>query len=67
MINLNKNEEARWLCLFEAINIISAKAEMIGEKSESYLKPLPIEKYIKERYPAVFKDLEYENKHNFQE
>lgn len=59
---IDNKEEARWLCLFEAVNIIAAKAEDIGVKSDSYLKPLPIEKYVKERYPAVFKDLEYEDK-----
>ena len=53
-------EEARWMCLFDAVNFISAKAEMIGQKSENYLKPLPIDKYIKERYPAMHKDVEYE-------
>tara|TARA_E500000318_G_scaffold106372_1_gene114298 strand:+ start:11121 stop:11318 length:198 start_codon:yes stop_codon:yes gene_type:complete len=60
MNNLTNEEEARWLCLFDAVNYISAKAEKLGVKSESYLKPLPIEKYVKERYPAVFKDLEFE-------
>ena len=58
----NNEEEARWLCLFEAVNIIAAKAQNIGVKSEPFLKPLPIEKYVKERFPGVFKDLEYEEK-----
>jgi len=60
---LSHEQEARWLCLFEAVNIISAKAENLGIKSDTYLKPLPIEKYVKERYPAVFKDLEFEKKY----
>jgi len=60
MNNLTNEQEARWLCLFDAVNIISAKAELLGQKSETYLKPLPIEKYVKERFPAVFKDLEFE-------
>ena len=62
MNNIKNEEEARWLCLFEAVNIIAAKAENIGVKSDAFLKPLPIEKYVKERFPAVFKDLEYEEK-----
>ena len=60
MNELTNEQEARWICLFEAVNIIAAKAENLGQRSESYLKPLPIEKYVKERFPAVFKDLEYE-------
>jgi len=60
MTNLTDEQEARWLCLFDAVNIISAKAESMGQKSDRFLKPLPIEKYVKERFPAVFKDLEYE-------
>lgn len=60
MNKLTNEEEARWLCLFDAVNFISAKAEMLGQRSDNYLKPLPIEKYVKERFPAVFKDLEYE-------
>jgi len=60
MTNLTDEQEARWLCLFDAVNIISAKAESMGHKSDKFLKPLPIEKYVKERFPAVFKDLEFE-------
>ena len=50
---------ARWLCLFEAVNIISEKAEQMGHKSDC-LKPIPINKYINERYHSVLKDVEYE-------
>ena len=50
---------ARWLCLYEAVNIISEKAEKIGSKDD-YLKPIPISKYITERYPSLLKDLEHE-------
>jgi len=50
---------ARWLCLFEAVNIISNKAEKIGHTTDC-LKPIPINKYIRERYPSVLKDVEYE-------
>jgi hypothetical protein len=50
---------ARWLCLFEAVNIISEKADQIGQGKDC-LKPIPINKYINERYPSVLKDVEYE-------
>ena len=36
---------ARWLCLYEAVNIISEKADKIGHKADC-LKPIPINKYI---------------------
>ena len=52
---------ARWLCLFEAVNIISDKAEQIGHPTDC-LKPIPINKYINERYHSVLKDIEYEYK-----
>lgn len=65
--NFSDEQEARWVCLFEAVNVIAAKATQLGMKSDKFLKPLPIEKYVKERYPAVFKDLEYEKIHGDQE
>ena len=53
---------ARWLCLYEAVNIISDKAEKSGYNKDC-LKPIPINKYINERYHSVLKDIEYEYKH----
>ena len=53
---------ARWLCLYEAVNIISEKAEKSGYTKDC-LKPIPINKYINERYHSVLKDIEYEYKH----
>tara|TARA_R100000657_G_C4570292_1_gene36195 strand:- start:331 stop:504 length:174 start_codon:yes stop_codon:yes gene_type:complete len=50
------------MCLYEAVNIISEKAEKMGYEKEC-LKPIPIGKYIAERFPSVLKDIEieYEN------
>ena len=63
MINNQDNSKlARWVCLYEAVNIIADKAEKLGHKTDC-LKPIPIGKYIAERYPSVLKDIEYENKH----
>ncbi len=63
MINKKPEQDysklARWLCLFEAVNIISDKAEQVGKKLDCF-KPIPINKYINERYPSVLKDVEYE-------
>tara|TARA_R100001015_G_C4434153_1_gene30189 strand:- start:16 stop:243 length:228 start_codon:yes stop_codon:yes gene_type:complete len=50
---------ARWLCLYEAVNIISEKADKLGKRDDC-LKPIPISKYINERYPSLLKDLEHE-------
>ena len=50
---------ARWLCLFEAVNIISDRAQKMGYNPDC-LKPIPINKYITERYHSVLKDVEYE-------
>lgn len=52
---------ARWLCLYEAVNIISEKAHKLGSKDDC-LKPIPISKYINERFPSLLKDLEHEIK-----
>ena len=52
---------ARWLCLYEAVNIISEQAEKTGYTKDC-LKPIPINKYINERYHSVLKDIEYEYK-----
>jgi|TARA_R100000008_G_C3584469_1_gene171131 hypothetical protein len=56
---INYSSLARWLCLYEAVNIISEKAEKMGS-SKDCLKPIPINKYINERYHSVLKDIEYE-------
>ena len=58
-VTKNYSQLARWLCLFEAVNIISEKADKIGHSSDC-LKPIPINKYIQERYHSVLKDVEYE-------
>mgnify|MGYP001337551483 CR=1 FL=1 len=67
MINKKPEQDysklARWLCLFEAVNIIADKADKIGQKNDC-LKPIPINKYINERYPSVLKDVEYEFNNN---
>ena len=54
---------ARWLCLFEAVNIIATRADKMGYDPDC-LKPIPINKYINERYHSVLKDVEYELNNN---
>lgn len=46
-------ELARWLCLFEAIDIVTEKANKIGldlVKDNNWIKPLMFKTYIKETY-----------------
>lgn len=66
--NLTDKQSAKWLAIFEAVNIITYHAEKKeGFKPSSlskYLKPLHIEKYMNERYFSILKDLEYEKKNN---
>ena len=63
MTNKQDNSKlARWMCLYEAVNIISDKAEKMGYEKDC-LKPIPISKYIAERYPSVLKEIEYEEQH----
>lgn len=54
---------ARWLCLIEAIEFIrqnSSKHNINMDKSSKWIKPLAIQKYIKERYPSMLHDFKFE-------
>lgn len=54
---------ARWLCLMESIEFIneSAKKNNVNlDKSSKWIKPLAIQKYIKERYPSMLHDFKFE-------
>jgi len=61
IINQDHSKLARWVCLYEAVNIISDRAEKLGYEKDC-LKPIPIGKYINERFPSVLKDIELEHK-----
>lgn len=46
-------ELARWLCLFEAIDVVTVKANKVGfdlAKNNNWIKPLMFKTYIKETY-----------------
>ena len=54
---------ARWLCLIEALDLIekNAKEQNIDiKKSNKWIKPLAIQKYIVERTPAMIHDVKVE-------
>jgi phosphotransacetylase len=55
--NLNVDEYARWLCLLEALDIISRKAQQfkvdLHGKDVDWVKPLAFQKYIVDRYESM--------------
>jgi len=51
---------ARWACLVEAFEFIDEKAEELGLDLKDVVKPLAIEHYINERFPAMLHDVTVE-------
>lgn len=54
---------SRWLCLAEAMTYISESAnknKIDLSKSNKWIKPLAIQKYIKQRYPSMNHDFKIE-------
>jgi hypothetical protein len=54
---MSDEEISRWLCLFDAVNYVSAKAEKLGidvNKNNSWIKPLAFKNYISEMYESTF-------------
>lgn len=55
--NLNVDEYARWLCLLEALDIISRKAQQfkvdLHGKDVDWVKPLAFQKYIVDRFESM--------------
>lgn len=53
----------RWMCLMEAIDVIDRTAKIHNidlDKRTDWVKPLAIQKYINERYPAMLHDVRVE-------
>ena len=53
----------RWLCLAEALQLINQQAEKSKidlEKNNSWIKPIALQKYIKQRFPAMNHDFKVE-------
>ncbi len=53
----------RWLCLAEALQLINQQAEKSKidlEKNDSWIKPIALQKYIKQRFPAMNHDFKVE-------
>jgi hypothetical protein len=63
---LKFEEYTRWLCLVEALNIITKKAGQLNvdlhNKDVDWIKPLSFQKYITERFDSMVEEVEmYEN------
>ena len=53
----------RWLCLVEALQLINQqayKSKLDLEENDSWIKPIALQKYIKERFPAMIHDFKCE-------
>ena len=53
----------RWLCLAEALQLINqqaVKSKMDLDKNDSWIKPIALQKYIKQRFPAMNHDFKIE-------
>lgn len=51
---------SRWACLVEAFGIIEKKSEEMRVPLDKMIKPLAIDDYIKDRYPAMTHDVSCE-------
>jgi hypothetical protein len=59
-ITLGLDEYTKWLCLLEAIEYIEQKAKDISvdlDASMAWVKPLAIQKYVKERFVSMRHDV----------
>jgi len=59
---MSLSEFSRWMCLVEAFYILEEKAKDLKIDVTNLIKPLAIDDYIKERYPAMLHDVECELK-----
>lgn len=59
---MTKSEYTRWLCLLEAVDIVSGKMKQLGHRLQNedmdWIKPLAFQKYITERYESMKCELE---------
>lgn len=58
---LKCNEYARWLCLIEALDVISRGAERfkvdLNKTDIDWVKPLSFQKYVTERYESMIEEV----------
>ena len=57
LTEMSDEEISRWLCLFDAVNYVAAKADQLGmdvNKNNSWIKPLAFKNYFAEMYESVY-------------
>ena len=61
-VKMKFDEFVRWACLLEGVEYISTACEERGMNinDDSWIKPLALQKYIEERFPAMQHDLKVE-------
>lgn len=59
---MSVSEFARWACLAEAFEFLNEKAAELKLDVGNLIKPIAIDEYIKERYPAMEHDIACELK-----
>lgn len=60
------DEFARWCAFINGLDMIIDQAENLGiniHKSDSWIKPLPLEKYVNEKSAEYVDELNYINTH----
>lgn len=59
---MSQGEYARWLCLLEAVDLVSSKMKQLGHRLKNenmdWIKPLAFQKYITERHESMVCELE---------
>lgn len=50
-------EFSRWMCLMEAVELITEKAEQLKVDPYSMMKPVAIDDYIRDRYASMLHDV----------
>jgi len=60
---MTRAEFARWACLVEGIQAVNQKLieANVPETNTSWIKPLAFEKYIRERFHSMLRDVEVEH------
>ena len=57
-----QSEYARWICLLEAVDLVSSKMKQLGHRLKNedmdWIKPLAFQKYITERHESMMCELE---------
>ena len=61
LVEMTMDEFAKWACLVEAFHFIQQRAEELEVNPIEMIKPLAIEKYIEERFPAMLWDTRIEH------